>query len=127
MSNYVLDASAILALLNNELGSERVISVLTEAAISSVNLSEVIARFAESGMSETEIREVISSLGLEIIYFDTEMAYRAGILRPLTRQSGLSLGDRACLALGQFLGLPILTTDRAWADLELGINIQVIR
>nr|WP_155753024.1 type II toxin-antitoxin system VapC family toxin [Scytonema sp. UIC 10036] len=122
-----MDASAILALLNNEPGSERVISVLTEAAISSVNLSEVIARFADSGMSETEMREVISTLGLEIIHFDAEMAYRAGILRPLTRQAGLSFGDRVCLALGQYLGLPILTTDKAWADLELGINVQVIR
>ncbi|KAB8316951.1 type II toxin-antitoxin system VapC family toxin [Tolypothrix campylonemoides VB511288] len=119
--------AAILALLNNEPGSDRVTNVLTEAVISSVNLSEVVARLADSGMSKTEVREVISTLGLDIIHFDTELAYRAGMLRPLTRQVGLSFGDRACLALGESLGLPILTTDRTWADLELGINVQVIR
>lgn len=119
--------AAILALLNNEPGSTQVTNVLTEAVISSVNLSEVVARLADSGMSKTEVREVISTLGLDIIHFDTEMAYRAGMLRPLTRQAGLSFGDRACLALGESLGLPVLTTDRTWADLELEINVQVIR
>lgn len=127
MSNYVLDASAILALLNNEPGSEIVINVLTETVISSVNLSEVIAKLADNGMSEMEVREVISALGLEILPFDIAMAYYAGMLRPLTRSVGLSFGDRACLSLGKSLGLPILTTDRVWVDLSLGINVQVIR
>ncbi|KYC42141.1 twitching motility protein PilT [Scytonema hofmannii PCC 7110] len=127
MSNYVLDASVILALLNNEPGSEIVLNVLTTAVISSVNLSEVVAKLADSGMPEVEVREVISTLGLEIINFDTEMAYRAGMLRPLTRSAGLSFGDRACLTLGKSLDLPILTTDRTWADLNLGINVRVIR
>ncbi len=79
MSNYVLDASAILALLNNEPGSEMVVNVLTEAVISSVNLSEVIAKLADSGISEVEVREVISSLGLEVVQFDIEMAYHSGL------------------------------------------------
>ncbi len=127
MSNYVLDASAILALLNNEPGSEVVLNILTEAVISSVNLSEVIAKLADSGMPEAEVREVINTLGLEVAEFDTEMAHNAGMLRPLTKSLGLSFGDRACLTLGKSLGLPILTTDRAWVDLELGINVQVIR
>ncbi|MEB3215675.1 MAG: PIN domain-containing protein [Nostocales cyanobacterium 94392] len=69
MSNYVLDASAILTLLNNEPGSEIVINVLTETVISSVNLSEVIAKLADNGMSEIEVREVISALGLEVVPF----------------------------------------------------------
>jgi PIN domain nuclease of toxin-antitoxin system len=127
VSNYVLDASAILALLNNERGSEIIINVLTEAVISSVNLSEVIAKLADCGMSEVEVREVISALGLEIINFEPEMPYYAGMLRLLTRQAGLSFGDRACLTLGVFLSLPVITTDRAWTDLKLGINVQVIR
>lgn len=127
MSNYILDASAILALLNNEPGSEMVVNVLTEAVISSVNLSEVIAKLADSGMLEVEVREVISALGLEVVQFDTEMAYHAGMLRPLTRSVGLSFGDRACLILGKSLGLPTLTTDRVWTDLNLGVNVQVIR
>jgi PIN domain nuclease of toxin-antitoxin system len=127
LSNYVLDASVILALLNNEPGSEIVINLLTEAVISSVNLSEVIAKLADSGMSEILIREVISSLELKVVDFNTEMAYYAGMLRPLTKSVGLSFGDRACLALGQFLVLPVLTTDRTWANLNLGINVQLIR
>lgn len=85
MSNYVLDASAILALLNNEPGSEIVVNVLTQAVISSVNLSEIIAKLADSGMLEIEVREVVSALGLETTNFDAEMAYSAGMLRPLTK------------------------------------------
>lgn len=73
MNNYVLDASAILALLNNEPGSEIVINVLTQAVISSVNLSEVVAKLADSGISETEIREIIGTLGLEVINFDSTL------------------------------------------------------
>ena len=127
MSKYVVDASAILALLNNEPGSEIVINALPEAVISSVNLSEVIAKLADSGMPEVEIRSAIEALSLEVINFDPEMAYGAGMLRPLTRKAGLSFGDRACLALGKALSLPVLTSDKAWANLELGIAVHVIR
>lgn len=127
MSNYVLDASAILALLNNEPGSEIVVNVLTEAVISSVNLSEIVAKLADSGMSEAEVREVIGALGLEITNFDAEMAFHAGMLRPLTKSIGLSFGDRACLTLGKSLDLPIITADRAWANLNFGVNVEVIR
>lgn len=66
-------------------------------------------------------------MGLEIVAFDAELAYHAGHLRGLTKAVGLSLGDRACLALAQHLGLPALTDDRSWADLPLGVAIQVIR
>ena len=127
MSKYVLDASAILALLNNEPGSEIVINALSEAVISSINLSEVVAKLADSGMPEIEIRSAIETLSLEVINFDPEMAYAAGMLRPLTRKAGLSFGDRACLALGKALSLPVLTSDKAWANLELGIAVHVIR
>ncbi len=66
-------------------------------------------------------------LELTIVDFNTELAYQAGLLSPLTKGAGLSLGDRACLALAQRLGLPALTADRAWKDLSLGIEVQVIR
>jgi PIN domain nuclease of toxin-antitoxin system len=127
MSSYVLDASALLALLNGEPGSEQVAAVLTEAVISSVNLSEVIARLADAGRSRTEISEFLEALELEVASFDTEMAYRAGMLRPLTRHLGLSLGDRTCLALGEFLRLPVMTADRAWGELDLEIEVQIVR
>lgn len=127
MSSYVLDASALLALLNGESGSEQVAAVLTEAVISSVNLSEVIARLADAGRSRTEISEFLEALELEVASFDTEMAYRAGMLRPLTRHLGLSLGDRTCLALGEFLRLPVMTADRAWGELDIEIEVQIVR
>ncbi len=126
MSSAVLDASALLALLKREQGGEVVAEALAQgAAIGAVNLSEVVARLAEAGMPEPDIRQVIEPLGLDVIAFDADLAYLAGMLRATTRQLGLSLGDRACLALGRRLGLPVLTTDRAW--LGLSGQVQPIR
>ncbi|MGG6266253.1 type II toxin-antitoxin system VapC family toxin [Leptolyngbya sp. AN03gr2] len=113
MSKWVLDASALLALLNCESGSERVAVVLPDAVISSINFSEVVAKLADEGRNQTEIRFYLDALGLTIVEFDTDLAYRAGFLRPLTRSIGLSFGDRACLALAASLGVPALTCDRA--------------
>ncbi len=128
MSSYVLDASALLVLLKREAGSERVVEALMDgAAISAVNFSEVVAKLREGGMVEEAIHESLDSLELDIVEFDTELAYQAGLLRPLTKSAGLSLGDRACLALAQNLNLPALTADRAWDGLSLGIRVQVIR
>ena len=102
-------------------------SVRDGAAISAVNLCEVVAKLAEAGSVEADIRAVLATIPLEAVDFDVELAYRAGLLRPLTRHAGLSLGDRACLALAARLGLPALTGDRAWAALQLGVTVQVIR
>lgn len=128
MSQGVLDASALLALLNQERGSEGVAAIITDkAAMSTVNFSEVVAKLSNDGMPNEMIRDLLDSLELEVIDFDTELAYQAGLLRPLTKHAGLSLGDRACLALAQHLRLPALTTDRVWDTLSLGIPVQVIR
>lgn len=127
MSDCVLDASALLALLNSESGSERVAAVLPNAVISSVNFSEVVAKLADEERDQTEIRFYLDALGLTIVEFNTELAYRAGFLRPLTRSIGLSLGDRACLALAASLGVPALTCDRAWTALNLEIAVELIR
>ena|SRR5713226_3519835 len=128
MRQSVLDASALLALLNQEHGSEQVAEAIAGGvAISSVNLSEVVAKLSHGGMTEAAIHESLDSLGMEIVVFDTILAYQAGFLRSLTKRAGLSLGDRACLALAQYLNLPALTTDRVWGSLSLGIAIQVIR
>jgi ribonuclease VapC len=106
MSQGVLDASALLALLNQERGSERVAAIITDkAAISTVNFSEVVAKLSNDGMPNEMIRDLLDSLELEVIDFDTELAYQTGLLRPLTKHAGLSLGDRACLALAQHLRL----------------------
>ncbi len=127
MPRVVLDASALLALLNAEPGSRSVEENLSGAAISAVNLSEVISKLAERGMPQPEIRAAIEGFGLDIRPFDTEMAYSAGSLRPATRRLGLSLGDRACLALGLSLASPVLTTDRSWKKLKVGATIRAIR
>ena len=112
--------------MNNESGAERVAEALTEACLSSVNLTEVISRLCERGLSPAQARQAIERLDIEIVPFDFEQAVAAGALRMATRSLGLSLGDRACLALGQSLGLPVLTADRAWGQLS-GFDITLIR
>jgi ribonuclease VapC len=128
MKRGVLDASALLALLNGESGSEYVASVIVDGAvISTVNLAEVVTKLSELGMPEVLLHDVLGSLGLEIVDFDFKQAYQVGLLRPLTRHAGLSLGDRACLALAKQLGLPALTTDRVWERLAIGVTVEIIR
>ena len=127
MSDCVLDASAILVLLNREPGSSKVETLLPGAFASSVNLAEVAGKLTESGMSALEIRSAIGALGLTIVDFDANMAYETGGLRSLTRNSGLSLGDRACLATGKALGKVVVTADRGWANLSVGIKIRCVR
>jgi ribonuclease VapC len=127
VNRVVLDASALLALLNAEVGSEEVESAIPGAAISTVNLSEVAAKLVESGMPEDAVRAVLGDIELEVHSFDLETAYRAGALRKQTRKLGLSFGDRACLAFGGRLGLPVLTTDRDWKKLDVGVEVRVIR
>ncbi len=125
MSSLVLDASALLALLNQEPRAKQWEGSLPDAALSAVNLSEVVAKLADVGLNEREIRDGLD-LGMTVVPFDAAMAYAAGLLRPKTRSLGLSLGDRACLALAARLGLPALTTDRAWGRLQLGVEIQIM-
>ena len=120
MIKNILDASAILAVLNGESGQKKVIPLLAESAISSVNLSEVAAKLLEAGMDESSARLAVSVLGIgEIIDFTEDLAWEAARLRPLTKQHGLSLGDRACLALAIKLKIPAVTADKEWAKLKL--------
>lgn len=125
--SYVLDASAVLAFMYHEKGAEQVALALPLAQISSVNLSEVIAKLVDDDVSKAEIEANLADLNLEVVPFDQAMAMRAGLLRSATRSSGLSLGDRACLATAEALGLAVLTADKAWAKLELGISVEVFR
>ncbi|MFM7368288.1 MAG: PIN domain-containing protein [Sphaerospermopsis kisseleviana] len=127
MSEVVLDASAILALLNEEPGIEEVLKFIDKAAISTVNLSEVIAKLADAGIPENDIILIINNLNLEVIDFNEEQALKAGILRPITKSIGLSFGDRACLALGIILNQPVLTTDRLWSNINVGVEVRILR
>ena len=127
MPKTVIDASALLALLNGEPGADIVTDALPGGIISTVNLSEVIAKLCDAGMPEKAIRQALQPLGLEIVPFDEEQSYQAGLLRTSTQDMGISLGDRACLSLAKTLGVVALTADRAWADLSVVATIKVIR
>ena len=127
MAKTVLDASALLAFLNGEPGAGIVAEALPDSTVSAINVSEVVAKLAEAGMPEEAIREALQGLLLDVVPFDLEQAYVAGLLRPPTKSVGLSLGDRGCLSLAQVLGLPTLTADRTWEQLAGGIEVRVIR
>lgn len=127
MSDVVLDASALLAILNDEPGADEVSPFIPGATINTVNFSEVIAKLAENGMPENEIREALGVLGLKILPFDENLSYKTGLLRPTTKNKGLSLGDRACLASGLEMNFPVITADRKWQQLELPLEIRLIR
>lgn len=127
MSKVVLDASALMALLRREPGHDKVRSALAEAAISTVNLSEVLTKAAEVPDGFETAKAFLQGLQLRVVPFEEQHAEIAAQLRLLTRSLGLSLGDRCCLALGLSEKTPILTADRGWAKLELGIDIHVIR
>lgn len=127
MSDYVLDASAILALLNAEKGADLVQDMLPRAVVSAVNLAEVVTRLVAVGMPETEIQEALTLLGLKIIPFEEEGAYQSGFLYAKTQPLGLSLGDRACLGLAKISGATALTADRTWQELNVGVKVKLIR
>ena len=126
---FILDASAILSLLKGETGAEQVMAVLTRSTVSAVNLAEVIAKLAESGGSSEKITRALTLLHLDVVAFDDQQAMTCGLLRTTTKALGLSLGDRACLALAKRTGAIALTADRAWVRLspEVGVRVQVIR
>jgi ribonuclease VapC len=123
----VLDASALLALLHSEPGAEIVEEAIEGAAISTVNWAEVYQRWLARGVDVTDLRADLEALGMQIVPFIVEDAEQATELWSLTRQHGLSLGDRACLGLARRLGLPALTADRAWLDVNSGVEVRAIR
>jgi ribonuclease VapC len=127
MSKYVLDASAVLTILNQEPGKERVEVILGQAAVSTVNVAETIGKLMDAGMSEANARASLELLHLEVIDFDIERARLAGYLKLSTKKLGLSLGDRCCLALGSLRSNTVVTADRLWAKLKLGIQVEVLR
>jgi len=127
MAEVVLDASAVLARVLGEPGGERVEAVLAGACVCAVNYGEVVGKLVDFGVPVETAGAAARELRLEVVPFDEADATDAGLLRATTRGFGLSLGDRACLALGKRLELPVLTTDRAWAQLDLGVEVVLIR
>ena len=123
----VLDSSALLCLLNGEVGAERVAEALPFAVIGAVNLAEVVTKLRERGLSVEEVEEVLGGLNLDVRPLTAVQAYAAGHLRQSTRSLGLSLGDRACLALAVELSAPALTADQAWGRVNAGMAVELIR
>lgn len=128
MNRIVLDASIILAVIHQERGSEKITpSLLARGMISTVNLAEVQSKLVISGWSPRDAWEDANGLAQEIQPFTADHARIAGDLIAETRSLGLSLADRACLALGLELKTPIYTADRSWKNLKLGLQIHSIR
>lgn len=124
----VLDASALLALLNSEPGSVLVAEALSAGVlISTVNLAEVVAKLSDYGVPEGEVREALMALGMQVATFGEAAAFGSGSLRRQTKAKGLSLGDRACLALALEQNLPVLTADRHWDGLVPGVQLEWLR
>jgi ribonuclease VapC len=129
----VLDASALLAYLRDESGAEVVAdAVATGAAISTVNLGEVLSRIADRGGDPARVSRQMTDRGLldgaiAVEPFTTADAVEVARLRPPTRDLGLSLGDRACLALAKRLDTPVLTADSAWSKLDPRLEVRQIR
>lgn len=127
MTDAVLDASALLAFLRKEKGAEKVASVLTGSCICAVNLAETYSKMVEYGKRLDEVVYQVERLRIPFIPFDAELAATAASLWPVTRAAGLSLGDRACLALALKTSLPAFTTEDAWLKVNVGVKVVKIR
>ena len=125
----VLDASALLALLLDEPGAEAVRPHVQAGVIGAVNLAEVLAKLSDHGVPAFEAARAVAILGLEAAPMTQAQARRSAEMRPTTRAAGLSLGDRACLALAGERDAPALTADRGWEAIAeaVGVIVQVIR
>jgi ribonuclease VapC len=128
-NKIVLDASAVLALMHREPGESIVAEYLqrSETAISIVNVAEILSKQQDIEIPPSESLPLLELLGIQFFDFDQAAAMQAAEFRKNTKAYGLSLGDRACLALGKRLDCPVLTTDRIWSQLNLDIEIILIR
>lgn len=125
----VVDTSTVFVDLNEEQGAVEARRWLRDAAISAINLQEVVSKCLDKGVPAEAISALIAALRLDVHPLDASLAMEAGMMRLATARLGLSHGDRACLALARKLGLPAITADRAWADVaqELGVEVVLVR
>ncbi len=129
MTSAVLDSSALLAMLLEEPGGEGLLAVLPDAVISAVNIAEVVGYYCRQGAMAADTRLLLDALSLHVVSFDDAAAHEAGALISQGQRFGLSLGDRACLALARRLRVPAVTADRAWASVAsvMGVKVTLIR
>ena len=126
MPSCVIDTSAVFVDLNEETGAAEARRWLRDAAISAINLQEVVSKCVDKGVPVEAIPRLIEALRLDIRPLDTELAMEAGLMREATVHLGLSHGDRACLALARKLRLPAVTADRAWKNVESELGVEVV-
>lgn len=126
-AKWVIDASALLAAIHNEKGGDYVQQSIQQCVISSINWSEVLQKLARSGADVDQIEPSLKALGLSIVDYNEEDAHITASLWSITKDSGLSLADRACIATGIRLKATVITADKVWAKLKLDIPIQLIR
>lgn len=128
-NRVLLDTSALIALLKKEPGFDKIEDIIANSAISSVNFSEFVAVLTRSGIQENEINEIITDIVPEIIPFCVDTSILAGKLAILSKDYGLSLGDRACIATGEFYKMEVYTSDKVWLKLQpkLKTTITIIR
>ena len=127
MTAHVADASAVMAMLQGEPGHDRMAAGLDSTVMSAVNLAEVVTGLINNGIPAEDARRRTEAMDIETAPLDKDQALTAGALREVTAHLGLSLGDRCCLALALSLGLPVLTADRNWAELDIGVEVVLIR
>ena len=123
----VFDTSAVFAILLGEPGGDTAAAQLTDSLVSAVNVIEVLTRLVDGGATVSKAEAFFLQLGLQVVDLDHDQAIDAAGLRAATRHRGLSLGDRACLALARRKGVPVLTADRQWEGLDVGVEICLIR
>jgi ribonuclease VapC len=123
----ILDASAVLAYLFDERGGDLVLPELGRSAVSAVNWAEVVQRALDLGAWTESMRSEFESTGAQVLPVEPAQAERAALLREPTRANGLSLADRICFALAASRDRPILTADRAWAKIDVGVEVRLIR
>jgi ribonuclease VapC len=128
MIEYILDSTALIALVGLESGFERVLELLAHSAVSAVNLAETANKLLEKGFSQAEVRASLAKLELQVEDWSEDMAYRSAEFTPFNKSHGLSLGDRACLTLAKQLRATAVTSDRAWRRIPaLGVRIMIFR
>jgi len=127
MADYVLDASALLAIAFREPGAQAALSRMALSCVSAVNYSEACAKMVDKGFGPEEAFGWLEALRLDVVGFDRPEAAHAAALRQATRTKGLSFADRACIALAAQRKATAITTDRAWAGLDLPCSVELIR
>jgi ribonuclease VapC len=127
MVSVVLDASAYLAMLKSERGWHRVLEVLPNAVMTSINAAEIYAKLSEWQAEAAQFQKCQAILESITVAFDHDLAVRTGAMHAQTKGLGLSIGDRSCLALAQRLGVPAMTADKIWQKADLAITVELIR